>query len=154
MLQTVRAKNLFVKMLREVRQRYDFLLVGYVLMPDHVHLLISEPRKGTPSKVVQVLKTESFASDAREEAPEIRAAAAIAVCRLSGSAPQILAAPVLRFQRVESCEEEREIALYACESGEERLGDGRERLALEQLWLLRPGRSWIGAHRSGGLSEE
>ena len=55
-LQTVRAKNLFVKMLREVRQRYDFLLVGYVLMPDHVHLLISEPRKGTPSKVLQVLK--------------------------------------------------------------------------------------------------
>src|SRR6266446_855141 len=29
---------------------------GYVLMPEHVHLLISEPRKGTPSKVVQVLK--------------------------------------------------------------------------------------------------
>jgi len=55
-LQTVRARNLFVKMLGEVRQRYDFLLVGYVLMPDHVHLLAGEPRKGTPSKVVQVLK--------------------------------------------------------------------------------------------------
>jgi putative transposase len=55
-LQTVRARNLFVKMLGEVRQRFDFLLVGYVLIPDHVHLLISEPSKGTPSKVVQVLK--------------------------------------------------------------------------------------------------
>jgi putative transposase len=56
MRQTVRARNLFVKVLGEVRQRYDFLLVGYVLMPDHVHLLISEPSKGTPSKAVQVLK--------------------------------------------------------------------------------------------------
>jgi putative transposase len=55
-LQTVRARNLFVKILAEVRQRYDFLLVGYVLMPDHVHLLISEPSKSTPSTVVQVLK--------------------------------------------------------------------------------------------------
>jgi putative transposase len=30
-LETVRAGNLFVKMLKEVRQRYGFLLVGYVL---------------------------------------------------------------------------------------------------------------------------
>jgi putative transposase len=53
---TVRARNLFVKVPAEVRQGYGFLLVGYVVMPDQVHLLISEPRKGTPSKVVQVLK--------------------------------------------------------------------------------------------------
>jgi len=53
---TARARNLFVKVLGEVRQRYGFLLVGSVLMPNHVHLLISEPKKGTPSQVVQVLK--------------------------------------------------------------------------------------------------
>ena len=53
---TVRARNLFVKMLGEVRERYAFLLVGYVLMPEHVHLLMNEPKQGTPSKVVQVLK--------------------------------------------------------------------------------------------------
>jgi putative transposase len=45
-----------VKVLKEVRDKYGFLLVGYVLMPEHVHLLASEPKKGTPSKVVQVLK--------------------------------------------------------------------------------------------------
>ncbi|HEU5454020.1 MAG TPA: transposase, partial [Terriglobales bacterium] len=28
----------------------------YVVMPEHVHLLISEPRRGTPSTVMQVLK--------------------------------------------------------------------------------------------------
>jgi putative transposase len=51
-----RARNLFVKILAEVRARYDFRVIGYVLMPDHVHLLIGEPKKDTPSKVVQVLK--------------------------------------------------------------------------------------------------
>jgi len=56
LLGTVRARNLFVKVLKEMRDRYGFLLVGYVLMPEHVHLLMSEPKKGTPSKVVQVLK--------------------------------------------------------------------------------------------------
>jgi len=30
--------------------------VGYVLMPEHIHLLISEPEKGTPSTVMQLLK--------------------------------------------------------------------------------------------------
>jgi putative transposase len=56
LLGTVRARNLFVKVLEEVRDKYGFLLVGYVLMPEHVHLLVSEPKRGTPSKVMQVLK--------------------------------------------------------------------------------------------------
>ena len=56
LLGTVRGRNLFVKVLGEVRDQCGFLLVGYVLMPEHVHLLVSEPKKGTPSKVVQVLK--------------------------------------------------------------------------------------------------
>ncbi len=30
--------------------------IGYVVMLEHVHLLLSEPKKGTPSKVLQVLK--------------------------------------------------------------------------------------------------
>jgi putative transposase len=30
--------------------------VGYVVMPDHIHLLISEPERGTPSTVMQVVK--------------------------------------------------------------------------------------------------
>ena len=50
------AKNLFVKILGEVRDRYGFALAGYVVMPNHIHLLISEPAKGTPSTVMQFLK--------------------------------------------------------------------------------------------------
>jgi len=55
-LRSVRAKNVFVQMLDEVRDRYEFSLLGYVVMPEHVHLLIGEPAKATPSPVVQVLK--------------------------------------------------------------------------------------------------
>jgi putative transposase len=56
LLASLRAKNAFVKILGEVRNRYGFSLVGYVVMPEHVHLLISEPAHGTPSTVMQVLK--------------------------------------------------------------------------------------------------
>jgi putative transposase len=56
LLGTVRARNTFVKILGEVRDRFQFALVGYVVMPEHIHLLISEPAKGTPSNVLQVLK--------------------------------------------------------------------------------------------------
>ena len=53
---SARAKNLLVKILGEVRDRYGFALAGYVVMPNHIHLLISEPAQGTPSTVMQVLK--------------------------------------------------------------------------------------------------
>jgi putative transposase len=56
LLGTVRARNAFVEALGKIRERYGFLLVGYVVMPEHVHLLISEPSKGTPSIVLKVLK--------------------------------------------------------------------------------------------------
>jgi len=42
--------------LERVRAEMGFRLIGYVVMPEHVHLLMSEPRKGTPSTVLQKLK--------------------------------------------------------------------------------------------------
>jgi putative transposase len=56
LLGTVRARTLFLKTLGEVRNRCGSLLVGYVVMPEHVHLLLSEPRKGNLAQLVQVLK--------------------------------------------------------------------------------------------------
>jgi putative transposase len=50
------ARDLFVKILGEVRDCYGFALAGYVVMPNHIHLLIGEPTTGTPSTVMQVLK--------------------------------------------------------------------------------------------------
>jgi len=55
-LGTVRARNRVVKILDEVRSRHGFALLGYVLMPEHVHLLMGEPQHGNPSKVLQVVK--------------------------------------------------------------------------------------------------
>lgn len=56
MLGTARARHLFVQALGKIRQRYKFRLVGYVVMPNHVHLLVSECAKATPSVVLKVLK--------------------------------------------------------------------------------------------------
>jgi putative transposase len=49
-------RDLFLRILEETRLRYGFIVVGYVVMPEHVHLLISEPDDDTPSVVMQVLK--------------------------------------------------------------------------------------------------
>ena len=38
LLGSVRARNVAVQILREVRARYEFALIGYVIMPEHVHL--------------------------------------------------------------------------------------------------------------------
>jgi putative transposase len=42
--------------LEESRLRYDFFVVAYVVMPEHVHLLISEPERGTLASAVQSIK--------------------------------------------------------------------------------------------------
>ena len=49
-------RDVFLRILEEVRGRYGFVVVGYVVMPEHIHLLISEPERGDPSTVMQVLK--------------------------------------------------------------------------------------------------
>ena len=56
LLKTTRARNLFVKELGRVRDATGFRLIGYVVMPEHVHLLISEPLIGDPSKIIQAVK--------------------------------------------------------------------------------------------------
>jgi len=52
LLGTESARNVFVHELEKVRNEMGFRLVGYVVMPEHVHLLMSEPRIGTPSTVL------------------------------------------------------------------------------------------------------
>ena len=44
-LTTASSRDLFERSLETMRVRYDFVVVGYVLMPEHVHLLLSEPKK-------------------------------------------------------------------------------------------------------------
>ena len=35
-------RDLFLTILEETRQRYGFVVCGYVVMPDHIRLLLSE----------------------------------------------------------------------------------------------------------------
>ena len=55
-LETPETRDLFLFQLERMRKKYRFLVVGYVVMPEHVHLLISEPQKSTPSTVMQAIK--------------------------------------------------------------------------------------------------
>ena len=50
------ARELFESALERIRRRYCFVVAGYVVMPEHEHLLVSEPRRGTLARVVQALK--------------------------------------------------------------------------------------------------
>jgi putative transposase len=47
---------LFLQVLERVRRRYHFVVMGYVVMPEHVHLLLGEPERGNPSLVMQAVK--------------------------------------------------------------------------------------------------
>ena len=49
-------RDLLLRILERVRRRYRFVVLGYVVMPEHVHLLTSEPQRETLSTVIQALK--------------------------------------------------------------------------------------------------
>ncbi len=71
------ARNKFLQILDEVRSRHRLQLLGYVVMPEHVHLVISEPRTGDPSKSMQMLKqTVSRQVKLRHEAPSTKGSSA------------------------------------------------------------------------------
>jgi putative transposase len=55
-LSTGAAKDLFENALERVRLRYLIAVAGYVVMPEHVHLLVNEPGRGLLSRTVQALK--------------------------------------------------------------------------------------------------
>lgn len=55
-LGSARARNLAIRSLEQTRARYRFALVGYVFMPEHVHLLVSESRTVSPAKIIQSFK--------------------------------------------------------------------------------------------------
>ena len=55
-LGTARRRDAFLTLLEETRHKYRFVVHGYVLMPEHFHLLITEPEVGDPSVVMKVIK--------------------------------------------------------------------------------------------------
>ncbi|MFZ0312193.1 MAG: transposase [Candidatus Korobacteraceae bacterium] len=49
-------RELFLKVLEEVRRRHQWVVIGYVVMPEHVHLLVSEPHERPLATAIQALK--------------------------------------------------------------------------------------------------
>ncbi len=55
-LLSAQRRDLFLDVLERVRRRYRLVVLGYVVMPEHVHLLVSEPQRDTLSTAMQALK--------------------------------------------------------------------------------------------------
>jgi len=56
LLGSARRRDLFLTVLEQVRQRYQWAVIGYVVMPEHVHLLVSEPPGRRLSAAIQAVK--------------------------------------------------------------------------------------------------
>jgi putative transposase len=54
--ETIESRATFESALERVRQRYELCVYGYVVMPEHVHMLVSEPERGTLAQAMQSLK--------------------------------------------------------------------------------------------------
>ena len=50
------ARCIFEQTLERVRKWYGLYVTGYVVMPEHVHLLISEPERASLAVAIQMLK--------------------------------------------------------------------------------------------------
>ena len=48
--------SIFESALERVRQKYGLCVYGYVVMPEHVHMLVNEPEQGTLAQAMQSLK--------------------------------------------------------------------------------------------------
>jgi putative transposase len=58
-LATPEARDIVVAALEHARARYRFRVYGFVVMLEHVHLLVSEPDKGMVANAMQSLKISS-----------------------------------------------------------------------------------------------
>jgi putative transposase len=50
------SRTLFLEALETTRSKYKFQVLGYVVMPEHVHLLLSEPLEKPLASALQALK--------------------------------------------------------------------------------------------------
>jgi putative transposase len=69
-LATPESRKVAMQILGEVRNKYGFALVGYVFMPQHVHLLVGESKLVSPAIAMRVFKqrvSRQMRSGKREE---------------------------------------------------------------------------------------
>ena len=78
-------KQIFIRNLDSLRIRLEFLLLGYVLMPEHFHLLIWPQAKANPSCIIASLKertAKNILKSLKQEAQSIWCREMLDVVRL------------------------------------------------------------------------
>jgi len=56
LLRNQNAAELFQRALERARLKYGFRVIAYVVMPEHVHLLVSEPERDTLATAIKAIK--------------------------------------------------------------------------------------------------
>jgi len=56
LLSHLQMEDTFLRALEQTRQRFEMYVFGYVVMPEHIHLLVSEPAAGVLPSFMQILK--------------------------------------------------------------------------------------------------
>jgi REP element-mobilizing transposase RayT len=143
-------RDLFVKILEEARRKYGFVVHGYVVMPEHIHLLITEPDVGDPSVVMKVIK-ERFSRRVNRRRRQAAGEQGMLWERIREPVWQ---KAVLRFQCLERAQTGREAALHAPQSSEARTGGASGTMEVEQLprlllWRSRTGEGEVSRIAAG-----
>jgi len=79
LLRSATNRDSLLDILEQVRRKYQFVVLGYVVMPEHVHLLMSEPESGNPSDVMGT--QTAFGARFAPQAQAARPPAGHAPCR-------------------------------------------------------------------------
>jgi REP element-mobilizing transposase RayT len=137
-----RLRFMFVELLREYRQEKGFLLIGWVLMPEHFHFLIRPQAAENTSALLQELKERTrnglhlVCKPPACLVPQNACRAAPAAQRSLRCLFPCLAAALLPLGCLQREETPGEAQLYAQQSGEERLGALAGGIALVELQVL------------------
>ena len=111
------ARDLFEQTFEDTRQWYGFYIAGYVVMPEHVHLLLTEPERTKLSIALQMLKQN-------------------VARRLRGPEGGPLWQPRYYDFSVELRQPNRKASLYSSQSGQEGAGAKPGRVGVEQFPAL------------------
>jgi putative transposase len=88
-LHTSWRRNLFLKILEQARRKYRFVVHGYVVMPEHFHLFITEPEIGDPSVAMKVVKERFTRQLNRRRKPPSAQTALWDLCGYRGAGQQV-----------------------------------------------------------------
>src|SRR5437660_2844878 len=124
--------DLFVQCLEEMRHRFAMRIYGYVVMPEHVHILVSEPEQAMLADAMHFLKL-SFAKR----------------LQIRNRTCQSVPFWQKRYydRNVRDARIHHETALSASQSRSPRSGECTGRLEVEQFSSLRPARDGNGGNR-------